>query len=230
MKKNVLFFLLIGLAASAVAQEPSLTAKEKKAGWILLFDGKDFAGWQKANGKPMGDSGWVAANGVLSTTGHGHGGDIVTNREFTDFEFTLDFKLEKGTNSGIKYHLLKNSSLGCEYQIIDDANHVDAKLGKNGDRTLAALYDLIPPSADKKVMPLGEWNHVRIISKGNHAEHWLNGKKMLEYERGSEAFKKLVAESKFKNEKGFSEPNSSPILLQEHGDVIHYRNIKIRNL
>lgn len=228
MKKNFLIVLLICCAAAANAQGPSLTAQEKKDGWILLFNGKDFSGWQKPNGRPIGDSGWVVRDGILSTVGQGHGGDIVTNREFTDFEFTLDFKLEKGTNSGIKYHLLKNTSLGCEYQIIDDANHVDAKLGKNGNRTLAALYDLIPPSADKKAVPLGDWNHVRIISKGNHVEHWLNGKKMVEFERKTEAFKKLISESKFKTEKGFSEPDSSPILLQEHGDVIHYKNIRIR--
>lgn len=229
MKKHVFILLMICFVTAAKAQMPSLTAQEKKDGWMLLFDGKDLAGWQKPSGKPVADTGWVVENGVLSTTGK-HGGDIVTNREFTDFEFMLDFKLEKGTNSGIKYHLLKNSSLGCEYQIIDDANHVDAKLGKNGNRTLAALYDLIPPSGAKKAMPLGEWNHVRIVSKGNHVEHWLNGKKMVEFERRSEDMKKLIGESKFKNDKGFSEPDSSPLLLQEHGDVIHYKNIKIKSL
>lgn len=231
--KNIRFFLIIVVfcfASSANAQLPVLSKNETRQGWIMLFDGKSFKGWQKANGEPFTGNGWKIENGVLSTTGEGHGADIVTTRDFGDFEFSLDFKLEKGTNSGIKYSLIKNTSLGCEYQIIDDANHADAKLGKNGNRTLAALYDLMPPDAGKVTKPLGEWNNVRIISKGKHAEHWLNGKKMLEYERSGDKWRNMVAESKFKNEKGFGEAARSPVLLQEHGDVIHYRNIKIRNL
>lgn len=232
MKTKQLFTAIFAslTLAGASAQMPALSAKEKKAGWQLLFDGKSFDGWQKSNGQPFTGTGWTVENGILSTVGQGHGGDIVTTKEFKDFEFSLEFKLEKGTNSGIKYHLLKNTSLGCEYQIIDDANHADAKLGKNGNRTLAALYDLMPPASSKKALPPGEWNTVRIVSKGNHNEHWLNGIKVLEYERGSEPFKALVAESKFKTQKGFSEPETSPMLLQEHGDIIHYRNIKIKSL
>ncbi len=232
--KKASFLLVISFfcyVASVEAQLPSLSKKEIKKGWILLFDGKTFEGWQKSNGKPFSGKGWKIENGVLSVNpADGRGGDIVTTKEFSDFELSVDFKLEKGTNSGIKYFLFKNTSLGCEYQIIDDANHPDAKLGKNSNRTLAALYDLIPPSANKKNKPLGEWNQVRIIAKGKHVEHWLNGRKMVEFERGSETFKNYVAESKFKKEKGFAETEPSPILLQEHEDVIHFRNIKIRNL
>ncbi len=117
-----------------------------------------------------------------------------------------------------------------EFQLIDDAHHPDAKLGKNSNRSLAALYDLMPAAADKKVNPPGEWNNIHIISKGKHVEHWLNGKKVLAYERGGDVFKSHVTESKFKNDKGFGEIAQSPILLQEHGDMIHFRNIKIRNL
>lgn len=230
--KRIILLISITLCTVILteAQMPALSKQETKQGWTLLFDGKSFNGWQKSNGQPFTGTGWKAENGVLSTTGEGHGGDIVTSKDFGDFELSLDFKLEKGTNSGIKYALIKNTSLGCEYQLIDDANHADAKLGKNGNRTLAALYDIMPPDASKKAKPLGEWNNVRIISKGSHVEHWFNGKKVLEYERGGSQFKNMVAESKFKNEKGFAEAERSPILLQEHGDVIHYKNIRIRNL
>lgn len=233
MKKiNVLLLLTcLSCVVFVKAQLPSLRKKEIRQGWVLLFDGKTFDGWKKANGQPFTGKGWKIEDGVLSVDPtQGRGGDIVTTKEFTDFELSLDFKLEKGTNSGVKYSLFKNTSLGCEYQIIDDANHPDAKLGKNGNRSLAALYDVLPVSGKKDVKPLGEWNTIRILAKGKHVEHWLNGKKVLEYERGSEALKNAVAESKFNKDSGWGETTPSPILLQEHGDVIHFRNIKIRNL
>jgi hypothetical protein len=214
----------------AIAQTGTLTKKEIKDGWLSLFDGKSLDGWQKSNGQPFNGKGWIVENGILSTdTASGHGGDIVTTIQFGDFELSLEFKLEPGTNSGIKYALFKNTSLGCEYQLIDDARHADAKLGKNGNRTLGALYDVLPP-ADKKAKPVGQWNTVRIVKKGTHAEHWLNGKMVLSYDRTSDVFKNAVAESKFKKENAFGETSPSPILLQEHGDIIHYRNIRIRNL
>ena len=222
----ILGFICINLAK---AQLPILSKKEMKQGWVLLFDGKTFNGWQKANGTPFTGKGWKIENGVLSVNPQdGGGGDIITTNTYTDFDFSLDFKLEKGTNSGVKCFLLKNTSLGCEYQLIDDENHPDAKLGKNGDRSLGSLYDIMPPATNKKVNPLGEWNNIHIISKGKHVEHWLNGKKILEYDRGSEKFKSLVAESKFKTTAGFAETDRAPILLQEHGEVIYFRNIKIR--
>ncbi len=232
MNKKIYRLLLvlsfIGIT-TAKAQLPFLTKKEIKQGWVLLFDGKTFAGWQQANGAPFAGKGWKIDNGVLSVSlQDGEGGDIVTTKEYTNFELSLDFKLEKGTNSGVKCFLIKNTSLGCEYQLIDDENHPDAKLGRNGNRSLGSLYDIMPPAADKKVNPLGEWNNMRIISKGKHVEHWLNGKKILEYDCGSEKFKNRVAESKFKTTTNFAEADSSPILLQDHGDVIYFKNIKIR--
>lgn len=233
MKKRSVFMLLwfFYSIVSLHAQLPSLSQKEVKEGWILLFDGKTFDGWIKSNGEPFTGKGWKIENGVLSVNpADGRGGDIVTTKEFSDFELSLDFKLEKGSNSGVKYALFKNTSLGCEYQIIDDANHPDAKLGKNSDRSLAALYDVLPASDKKEVKPLGEWNNIRIVSKGAHVEHWLNGKQVLEYERNSEQLKKAIAESKFKNDIGWGETKPSPILLQEHEDAIHFRNIKIRSL
>jgi len=231
MKKTGLLLACMILCAGALqAQMPQLSKKEVKQGWILLFDGVSSTGWKKANGKPFPEKGWVIENGVLTTDPAGKGGDIVTTQEFSDFELSIDFKIVKGSNSGIKYFILPNTSLGCEYQILDDVNHPDAKLGINGNRLQGGLYDLIAPSPKKKDKPIGEWNNARIISKGSHVEHWLNGKKVVSYERGSEAFKSLVAGSKFKNEKNFATPVQAPILLQDHGDVVSFRNIKIRIL
>ena len=228
-----LVFISCFITTTVFTQVPRLTKKEQRQGWQLLFDGTSSKGWQKSNGQPFPQKGWVMNDGVLSTdttAGKGRGGDIVTEELFTNFELALEFKIVPGSNSGIKYFLLPKSSLGCEFQILDDERHPDAKLGINGNRKQGGLYDLIAPDANKQDMPVGEWNRARIIVKGNHVEHWLNGKKTVEYERGSEAFKKLVAGSKYKNIKGFSEPTQSPILLQDHGDMVSFRNIKIRNL
>ncbi|AHF15803.1 3-keto-disaccharide hydrolase [Niabella soli] len=233
MKKVKLFaaLLLLGTSMQLKAQLPALTKKEKKQGWVLLFNGKTFDGWKKASGQPFTAKGWQIDDGVLSVNpADGHGGDIVTDRKFSDFELSVEFKVEKGANSGIKYYLLPNTSLGCEYQIIDDENHPDAKLGIAGNRRLASFYDVIPAPLKKPVKPVGQWNKAVIIAKNNHVEHWLNGVKMLEYDRGSAAFNAGIAKSKFKNEKGFGLVKESPILLQEHGDTVHFRNIKIRPL
>lgn len=232
MRKKILLFTACAFSTLVtVAQLPALTKKEKKAGWQLLFDGTSTIGWKAANGKPFPSKGWIIKDNTLQTDpASGHGGDIVTETKFRDFELLLEFRVTTGANSGIKYYLLPNTSLGLEYQVIDDINHPDAKLGMQGNRTQAALYDLIAPSAAKVNKEIGEWNQARIISKGTHVEHWLNGIKVVEYERGSEAFKALVAASKYKNIKGFAEATETPILLQEHGDAVAFRNIKIKAL
>jgi hypothetical protein len=232
LKRFVVFFLIIcEFSGYTYAQIPTLTKKEKKQGWILLFDGQTTNGWKKANGKPFPEKGWKIENGILSVNpADGRGGDIITEEEFSDFELSVDFKITKGANSGIKYFILPNSSLGCEFQILDDETHPDAKLGKDGNHLQGGLYDLIPPSPNKKDKPVGEWNNARIISKGNHVEHWLNGKKILSFERGSAEFAAYIAGSKYKNNKEFATPKKSSILLQDHGDVVYFRNIKIRKL
>jgi hypothetical protein len=227
-------------AGNGTSQLNTLTQKEKNDGWKLLFDGKSTAAWTGTKGTGFPEKGWVVKDGILTVLGatgadHASGGDIITKEQYGNFELALEFKIPKGANSGIKYFVVNNfpnqkgNYLGLEYQIIDDENHADAKLGVNGNRTLGSLYDLIP-AKNKKVNPVGQWNQVRIVVKGNHVEHWLNGSKVLEYERGSDEFRKLVAASKYKDLQGFGEMPKGHILLQGHGDTVHYRNIKIRNL
>jgi len=149
---------------------------------------------------------------------------------------SVDFKITTGANSGVKYFVDpdlnkgKGSSIGMEYQILDDAVHPDGKKGVNGDRTLASLYDLIPASTDKPVKPVGEWNTARIVIHGSHGEHWLNGKKVLDYERFNQEFRQLVAESKYHVWPSFGEAHEGYILLQDHGFPVSFRNIKIREL
>ena len=224
---SLLAMLCIGMAQ---AQLPKLSNKEIKQGWTLLFDGKTSNGWKSyRTDRPFPESGWVIEKGVLSIQPSSRAGDIVTIEEFSDFELSLEFRISKGANSGIKYFILPGTNLGCEFQILDDENHPDAKEGKNGNRLQGSLYDMIPPQG-KKDKPVEKWNHARIISKGNHVEHWLNGKKIVEFERGSDTWKKLVAESKYVSNPGWGTPVKSPILLQDHNDLVSFRNIKIRRL
>jgi hypothetical protein len=218
-----------------------LTDQEIKEGWKLLFDGKTPAGWRKAYGEKFPDKGWEIANDILSVLPASgaesqNGGDIVTINEYDNFELLLQTKITPGANSGVKYFVTEQeennpgSAIGLEYQILDDNLHPDAKLGNHeGSRTFASLYDLIKAS-EKRVNAIGEWNNIRIISKNNHVEHWLNGFKVLEYERGSPEFRKLVSESKYAERPAFGEALKGHILLQDHGNAASFRSIKIREL
>jgi hypothetical protein len=227
MKK--LFYLLLIL--SGIDFSNANAQQSANAGWLSLFDGKTLNGWRKAQKDSVPDQSWTVENGELSfDPSKGHGSDVITTKAFTNFDFSIDFKVSEAGNSGIKYFLIPNTSLGCEYQLIDNARHPDAKLGINSNRKTGALYDLFPASENKPYRPAGEWNTARIVVNGNHVEHWLNGAKILEYERGSESFKKAIAQSKFKSTQGFAETTTSPILLQAHGDKITFRNIKIKEL
>ncbi|HOK67435.1 MAG TPA: DUF1080 domain-containing protein [Anaerohalosphaeraceae bacterium] len=214
---------------------------EAPQGWVYLFDGKTPTGWRSARGPDFPKQGWVIENGVLTVLDNGGkesagGGDIITVERYSDFELQLEFKLSPGANSGIKYFVQPDlnkgpgSAIGLEYQLLDDLRHPDAKAGSQpGSRTLASLYDLI--AADNKdLRPIGRWNHARIISKGTHVEHWLNGRKVLEYERKTPEFRKLVQESKYKIWPDFGEWDSGHILLQDHGNQVSFKNIKIRLL
>ena len=236
---------LLVFAASSHAQKTShspntLSEQEIKEGWKLLFDGKTTAGWRGAYKTAFPEKGWEVRDGMLLVQPSGggeaaNGGDIVTVDEYSSFDLKVDFKLTQGANSGIKYFVTEQqpqtpgSAIGLEYQLLDDARHPDAKLGINGNRTLASLYDLMP-AANKKPDPIGEWNHARIVVRGKGVEHWLNGIRVLAYERGGMEFLAHKAESKFKERKDFGEAAKGHILLQDHGDQVFFRNIKIRVL
>jgi hypothetical protein len=219
----------------------NLIGNEAKDGWKMLWDGKTANGWKGAKLDKFPEGGWAIEDGVLSVLSSGgqestNGGDIVTIEKYADFELKLDFKITEGANSGIKYYVDTEinkgagSSIGLEFQILDDTKHPDAKLGSHdGSRTISSLYDLIQANTNKVVNPIGEWNHARIISKNNHVEHWLNGRKALEYERNSPEYLKLVTESKYKKWPNFGEAEQGRILLQDHGDKVSFRNIKIRS-
>lgn len=223
-------------------QPNKLTEYEKADGWKLLFDGKSSRGWKSARGETFPDKGWVIENGnltVLPSEGKesANGGDIVTIDKYSAFDLSFSFRLAPGGNSGVKYFVTlqektEGSAIGLEYQVLDDSLHPDAKLGLKGNRTLASLYDLIKAEKQKRfIKPVDEWNWGRIVvHPDNSVEHFLNGVKVLEYERGSEEFRKLVAESKYKIWPGFGEAKEGHILLQDHGDGVSFRNIKIKEL
>jgi hypothetical protein len=217
----------------------TLTPKELEEGWQLLFDGKTPEGWMNAKKGNFPSSGWEIKDCTIFTNpeakGENGGGDIVTKGKFKDFELLVDFNYKPGANSGIKYFVDTEindgslSSIGCEYQILDDNMHPDAKAGLSGNHKLACLYDLIPPKDVKDNGP-DKWNTARIVVKGNHIQHWLNGQMTVEYYRGTPEWKEIVSKSKFRDIDGFGETVEGRILLQEHGDAVAFKNIKIREI
>lgn len=216
-----------------------LSDREVKDGWKLLWDGSTLNGWRTGRSTSAPATGWEIKNGVLtvldSKEAPKRGGDIFTSRKYKNFELVVDFMYTTGANSGIKYLTGEEgkdgnlSSVGCEYQVLDDKNHPDAKLGINGNRTLAGLYDLITPKNKRDNGP-DKWNRATIIVNGSHVEHWLNGEKTVDYERGTDDWRNLVKTSKFKDVKGYGEAAEGYIQLQDHGNHVSYKNIKIREI
>jgi hypothetical protein len=218
----------------------TLTARETRDGWKLLWDGRTTAGWRGAKLDRFPAGGWEIKDGVLTVVETGGreaaaGGDIVTIDQYASFELIVEYNITKGANSGIKYFVDTNlnkgegSSIGCEFQILDDAEHPDAKAGVNGNRRNAGLYDLIPPQ-NLRFNGVGEWNRARILVRGRHVEHWLNGFETVEYERGTQMWRALVDHSKYLVWPSFGEAPKGHILLQDHGNRVSFRSIKIREL
>lgn len=239
MKTKIL--LLIGIVFLAVQcknkgqQQSSEPADQEN--WVWLFDGSSTDRWMDPQSGQFPEHGWVIADNVLTVLGetedHPAGHDIVSKELFSNFELELEVNLSEGANSGIKYIVTdsfpgnEGKYLGLEYQLIDNERHADAKLGRDGNRKMGALYDMIPPPENLSINPPGEWNKVRILVDGNHVEQWLNDEKICEFDRKSLGFRELVAISKYNKLDKFGELDKGHILLQGHGNTVSFRNIRI---
>lgn len=218
----------------------TISPKEAKEGWALLWDGKTTNGWRGAKISSFPEKGWVVDNGILKVLKSGggestNGGDIVTTSKYKNFILSVDFKITEGANSGVKYFVNpdmnkgEGSAIGCEFQILDDDKHPDAKLGVRGNRKLGSLYDLIP-APESKPFNKKDFNTAVVVVKGNKVEHWLNGVKLLEYERNNDMWKALVNYSKYRDWPNFGNAAEGNILLQDHGDEVWFKNVKIKEL
>jgi Domain of Unknown Function (DUF1080) len=243
--------LLVALVAQGTQSAPAplnaLTAAERAAGWRLLFDGRTLRGWRGLGYDSVPTAHWVVVDGTIKKVASGkvptlpdgqplHGGDLMTVDTFGDFELTWEWKVTPGANSGLKYNVSEelsvkeapnHAALGFEYQILDDDRHPDGKLASH---RAGALYDLIAPSRPTHVRPVGEWNQSKLVFRGNHGEHWLNGEKLLEFDLGTARMDSGLAKSKFRSLPWFGERRRGHIVLQDHGDEVYFRNIKVREL
>jgi len=210
----------------ALAEQKNVNTEK---GFTVLFDGTSTGQWMNASSGKFPVKGWVIEDGCLKHEAKGGGGDIITKGKYEQFDFRFEWKVAKGANSGVKYFIIRErGSLGHEYQVLDDMNHPDGAKGAN--RQTAAFYDVLNPAADKPLKPVGAFNSSRILVKGNTVKHFLNGKKVLTYTLGSDKLKEAISKSKFKNLKVFGQRLPGHILLQDHGDAVWYRNIRIRDL
>ena len=236
----IMIFAIITSGAMSQGKENMLTKKEKKEGWALLFDGKSANGWRGYNKTAFPEKGWAVEEGTLHVIGSsrgeaGGGGDLLFDKKFRNFELSLEWKVSEGGNSGIFY--LAQEIPGepvwksaPEMQILDNEKHPDAKLGVDGNRAAGSLYDLIPGDF-KAVKPAGQWNQVRIMVYKGTVVHYVNGKAVLEYHLWTEDWKNMVLNSKFKDYEWFlNTAEEGYIVLQDHGDDVWFRNIKIREM
>jgi len=223
----------------------SISSEEKKEGWELLFDGKSTKNWRGVNKKSFPVTGWNIENGELIACAEGgaesgNGGDVITKKEYGKFILKWEWQMfTKGGNSGVKYFVQEGVGtnngygFGLEYQLLDDKNHpwmIEGKMKPNDFHTLGSLYEMYSASPEKRPSPLGLWNESMIVCSGDHVEHWLNGAKILEFDRSSADLKAKIAVSKFKDIACYGILPEGHILLQDHGSIIHFRNIKIKQL
>jgi hypothetical protein len=225
----------------------TLSAAERSNGWMLLFDGKTFDGWRGLGYDSVPTAHWKIENGAIRKIADGQvprlpdgqpaaGGDLMTKETFRDFELTWEWKISRGGNSGVKYNVSEeismagapnHAALGFEYQMLDDSLHEDNKVPSH---RAGALYDLIAPNARKTLRPVGEWNSSRLVFRGNHGEHWLNGSQIVEFDLGTPLMDSLLARSKYRDIKGFGTRRAGHIVLQDHVDEVYFRNIRLRRL
>lgn len=227
MLRRLLTLSLLLCVSSTFAQDNTLTDKEKADGFILLFNGKNLDGWRGYKQK-MPPSGWKVVDGLLVRSGGG--GDIMTDAVYGSFELHVDWKVSPKGNSGIMYHVEEGPETaymtGPEYQVLDNKGHAD---GRNKLTSAGSCYGLYAPM--KEVChPAGEWNHATIIIKNGLVQHFLNGEKVVEYQKGGAEWNKKVANSKFKAWPSFGKPATGHLVLQDHGDKVEYKNIKIKVL
>jgi hypothetical protein len=235
-------------AGAATAQTPNqLTAAERTAGWRLLFDGTSLAGWRGLGHDRVPTAHWRVVDGAIAKTPSAKvrrqadgqpaaGGDLMSIDSFRDFELAFEWRVTPGANSGVKYnvseelslaHAANHAALGFEYQVLDDLLHPDNKIPTH---LAGGLYDIIAPNAAKRLRPVGEWNTARIVLRGDHGEHWLNGVQVVEFDLGTARLDSLLARSKYRPIPGFAERRRGHIVLQDHGDEVYFRSIKIREL
>lgn len=227
--------LILGLSINmSTAQHNTLTEEEQKEGWILLFDGESTDHWRGYNSGTFPEDGWVAEDGALIVLEDGGGGDIISRHKYGDFVLKLEWKVQEGGNSGIFYRGIEQPNQPIywsapEFQILDDENHPDAEMGEDGNRKSASLYDLIPAKPQNS-NPYGEWNSAKIVAKGSTIEHWQNGEKVVTYEMWTNEWYEMIRNSKFSEHPEFGDPREGHIGLQDHGNRVSFRNIKIKEL
>ena len=239
--------LVLGAAAAAAQTPNRLTAAERAAGWRLLFDGRTLAGWRGLGADSVPSRHWRVVDGTIASTPSAGlprqadgqpaiGADVMTTGTFRDFELAFEWRVTPGSNSGVKYNVSEQLSLdraanraalGFEYQVLDDLRHPDNQIASH---RAGALYDILAPGAAKRLRPVGQWNSARIVLHANHGEHWLNGAKVVEFDLGTPRLDSLLARSKYRPIPGFAERRRGHIVLQHHGDEVHFRSIKLREL